>query len=169
MSRPPPVRNRMTSQETEARRETVAIQTLPLAREELEVSKHLVPRATIEVRTVTEERPELVDVPVARERVEITRVPVGREVEAAPAIREEGDLTIIPVVEEIIVVERRLRVKEEIHLRRVRSTERHRETVTVRAQTAVVTRIPLDDAPDEVAPETTIVGGESHHDAGEKT
>ena len=75
------------------------------------------------------------------ERFEIERVPVGRTVEAVPPARTEGDLTIMPVVEEIGVVERRLVLKEEIHIRRVRHTERHRETVTLRAQDAVVTPV----------------------------
>ena len=53
---------------------------------------------------------------------------------------EEGDTIILPVVEEVLVVERRLILKEEVRLRRVRTTRRHTETVTVREQVAVVTR-----------------------------
>ena len=63
-----------------------------------------------------------------------------------PAIRQEGDVTIVPVVEEIVVVERRLMLKEELHVRRVRSTHRHEETVTLRYQEAEVVRRPLDGA-----------------------
>ena len=55
-------------------------------------------------------------------------------------MREEGDTTIISVVEEIVVVERRLVLKEEVRLRRVRVTEQHRETVVLREQDAVITR-----------------------------
>jgi hypothetical protein len=39
-----------------------------------------------------------------------------------------------------LVVERRLMLKEEIHIKRVRTTERHQEKVTLRSQEAVVTR-----------------------------
>jgi stress response protein YsnF len=55
-------------------------------------------------------------------------------------VREEGDVTIMPVLEEIIVVERQLILKEEIHIRQLRTTERHRETVVLREQDAVITR-----------------------------
>jgi hypothetical protein len=40
----------------------------------------------------------------------------------------------------IVVVERRLILKEEVHIRRVQVTEHHRETVMVRQQDAVITR-----------------------------
>ncbi len=52
---------------------------------------------------------------------------IGRLVDAVPPVREEGDATLIPVVEEV-VVEGRLALKEEIHLRRVRTTQRHQKT-----------------------------------------
>lgn len=77
---------------------------------------------------------------LSHEEVEVERVPVDREVSAMPAIREEGDVTIVPVVEEILVVERRLRLKEELHIRKVRRTEEVEVPVTVRATRATVER-----------------------------
>jgi stress response protein YsnF len=61
-----------------------------------------------------------------------------------PSVREEGDTLIVPIVEEAVVVERRLVVKEEIHVRRIRRTENYEERVKVRKQEAVVTRSPMD-------------------------
>jgi stress response protein YsnF len=81
---------------------------------------------------------------LARERAEIDRVPVGRQVDAVPAVRQEGDVTIIPIVEERLVVERRLFLKEEVRIRRVRTREKHQESVTLRYQEAVVTRLPVE-------------------------
>jgi len=124
--------------------ETTDTVIIPLAAEQAEISKRTVPIARVVVRTATEQRDEVVEVSLASERVEITRVPVDRIVDSAPPIREQGDVTIIPVLEEIVVVERRLRVKEEIHMRRVRTTERHQETVTLRSQTAEIARTPAD-------------------------
>ena len=115
---------------------------VPLHAEEVIVSRQRVERDIVRVATVTRSREQLVDEQVAREDVEVTRVPVGRIVEAMPPVREEGDLTIMPVVEEVIVVERRLLLKEEVHIRRVRRTQQHRETVVLREQEAVVTRVP---------------------------
>jgi stress response protein YsnF len=74
--------------------------------------------------------------------VEVERVPIGRVIDAVPAVKDEGDLLVVPVVEETVVVERRLVLKEELHIRRVHTTERYRDTLKLRYQTAEVTRIP---------------------------
>lgn len=68
-------------------------------------------------------------------------MPIGRIVDAVPHIREEGDTTIMPVVEEILVVERRLILKEEVRIRRIHVSNHHREMVTLREQEAVITRV----------------------------
>lgn len=119
---------------------------LRLHAEDLHVSKEQVEIAAVDVSTRTKTREVLVSEELAREGVEVTTVPVGRRIDAMPAIRQEGDVTIVPVVEEIVVVERRLMLKEELHVRRVRSTHRHEETVTLRYQEAEVVRRPLDGA-----------------------
>ena len=113
--------------------------TMPLLAEALVVARRRTHR-TVRVTTVTHEHEQLVDEALTHERVEIERVPIGRTVEAVPPIREEGDMTIFPVVEEVVVVERRLVLEEEVRIRRLRSTERHQEVVTLRTQDAVITR-----------------------------
>jgi stress response protein YsnF len=100
----------------------------------------------VRVSTHTREREVLIDENLARERVEIETVPVGQKVDAMPEVRQEGDATIVPVVEEVLVVERQLMLKEEIHIKRVRSTERHQEKVALRHQEAVVTRYQPDSS-----------------------
>ena len=49
-------------------------------------------------------------------------------------------MTIVPVVEEVVVIERRLRLVEEVHIRQVQSSTTHVETVKLREQHVVVTR-----------------------------
>jgi stress response protein YsnF len=81
---------------------------------------------------------------VQREIVEVTRVPIDRMVETAPEIRTEGDVTILPVVEEVLVVEKRLVLKEEVHIRRRVTTETAEVPVTLRKQRVEVERIDPD-------------------------
>ncbi len=113
---------------------------LSLLSEELLIERHaeVTGRVRVQIRTV--ERDALVEEILGTERIEIERVPIGRVVDAAPPIREEGDTTVISVMEEVIVTERRLVLKEEIRLRRVRTTTSHRETHTVREQHAEIER-----------------------------
>ena len=116
---------------------------LPIHAETVAVSRRKIDRAVVRATRTTVSREAMVDEELASERIEVERVPIGRIVETAPPVREEGDTTIISVVEEVVVVERRLMLKEEVRLRRVRTTERHVETVVVREQKVAVTRTPL--------------------------
>jgi len=125
--------------------------TLQLASEELSVSKETIETGRVRVATRTREREALIDEDLARETVEIETVPIGLRIDAMPMARQEGDTTIIPIVEEILVVERRLFLKEEVRIRRVRTTERHKETVMLRYQEAVVTRHPGDTGETDTA------------------
>lgn len=135
----------MTASKTDPEADDVTEMIIPLLAEHISVGKRGIVQGTVrvDIRTRTEE--QIVDETLTQERVEVERVPVGRIVQAIPAIREEGDTTIISVVEEILVVERRLVLKEEIHLRRIRATERHQETVPLRRQEAEVTRTTTDE------------------------
>ena len=124
---------------------------IPLHEEDISVSKRQVVTGRVRVETVTHEHEQLVDAQLARERVEVERVAIGKPIDAIPAVRQDGDTTIIPVVEEVLVVERRLVLKEEIHIHRVRTTEQHQERVTLRRQEAVVTRLPSETTPGETS------------------
>ncbi len=121
---------------------------VPLHSEDLTVSRKTTERQVrVHVRTTTHDH--VVDEPVMREMVEIKRVAIDQPVDAVPPVRQEGDTTIIPVVKEVLVVERRLVLTEELHVIRARTTERHRETVTLREQQAVVERAGPGEAPSD--------------------
>jgi cysteine sulfinate desulfinase/cysteine desulfurase-like protein len=64
--------------------------------------------------------------------LDVQRVPIGQFVDRAPAPRQEGDVLIVPCIEEVVVVEKRLRVREELRIRIVREQRTHRQTVLVR-------------------------------------
>ena len=113
---------------------------VPLHAEEVSVTRRQVAGDTVRVATVTRQHEQLVNEVLTHERVEIERVPIGRVVDQVPPVREEGDTTIMSVVEEVVVLERRLILKEEVRIKRVRMTENHRETVMLREQDAVITR-----------------------------
>lgn len=121
--------------------------------EELEITRERIAGDTVRVRTVTSQHDRLVEEQLVHERIEIVRVPIGRVVETVPDVRQDGDVTILPVVEEEIVVQRRLILKEEVHLRRVSVAEMHRETIVLREQDAVITRIPARASIDGRSPE----------------
>jgi stress response protein YsnF len=115
--------------------------TLRLAAEELSVAKATTETGRVRVSTHTHEREVPVDENLVSETTEIETIPVGLRIHAVPEVRHEGDITIIPVVEEVLFLERRLMLKEEVRIRRVRTTERFQEKVTLRYQEAVISRV----------------------------
>ena len=117
---------------------------LRLLAEDAAVSRQVVETGRVRLAKVTRTRDHLVDELLGRTNVEVERIPIGRLIDAMPPVREDGDLTIVPIVEETLVVERRLMLKEEVHIRRVQTTERYQQTVKLRYQTAEVTRTPAN-------------------------
>ena len=114
---------------------------LELEAEELVVTTSPVTGATVQVSTVTRSVEHQIDEALAHEQVDVERVTIGRIVETVPEVREEDGVTIVPVVEEVIVVERRLILKEEVRIIRRRVEARHVQAVVLRRQEAVVTRL----------------------------
>jgi len=91
---------------------------IPLHAEEVSVGKRQVATGHVKVSTVTRTREELVEQLLQSERVEVERVPVGKVIAQMPEVRTEDDTMIIPVVEERVVVQRQLLLKEEVRVRR---------------------------------------------------
>ena len=117
---------------------------MSLATETVAVSKRT-RRTLVRASRSTSSRSQTVTADLNHEHVVVDRVVIGRIVDAVPPVRQDDDVTIIPVVEEEVVVTRRLILKEEVHLRRVRTTVPHVEVVTLRQQSVSVTRTPLED------------------------
>lgn len=122
---------------------------LPLIEETLTVTKREVVTGRVRVRTVTEAVEEQVRQELSGERIEVEHVPIDQLVElgaAPPQPRTEGDVTIVPVLEEILVIEKRLLIKEELRITRHRTSEMTDVSVALRKQRAVVERFTGADA-----------------------
>ncbi|WP_010219390.1 DUF2382 domain-containing protein [Sphingomonas sp. PAMC 26621] len=104
------------------------------------MSKRTVESSHVRVRTVVEEITNNLVAELAREDIEIERRVVEREVSVAPVPYHEGELLIIPIVEERAIVEKRLFVVEEVVVRRIARTEEVRVPTTLRKMRAVIER-----------------------------
>jgi uncharacterized protein (TIGR02271 family) len=114
--------------------------SVPVIEEELEVGKRRVEGDRVSVRTIPRERTEVVEQPLESMEVEVERIAIDREIDTAPEIRNDGDTMIIPIVEERLVVAKRLFLREEVHVRRRRVVTQFRQNVTLRSQEVVVER-----------------------------
>jgi hypothetical protein len=82
-------------------------------------------------RIPVDQRSVLVDEPLYFEDVEVERVPVNRIIDQPVETRHEGDTMIVPVVEEVVTIQKRLLLKEEVHIRRRRTEVREPRRVIV--------------------------------------
>jgi uncharacterized protein (TIGR02271 family) len=114
---------------------------VPVVEEVLETGTRAVKTGTVRVDKHVEKRIRRIEAPLIHEDVEVRRVAINRVVEAAPAVRKSGDTVIVPVVEEELIVTKRLVLKEEIHLIRHRSTDRFVKEVELNRERAEISRL----------------------------
>jgi len=116
--------------------------TVPVFEEQLSVGSRTVDTGGVRIHKTITEHPVTIDEPLAREEVVIKHVSVDRIVAAGetPATRYEGDTLVVPVLEEVLVTERRIRIKEELHITRVRREARHLDTVKLKSEQVSVER-----------------------------
>lgn len=105
---------------------------IPIVQEEAHVFKRAVTTDRVTVRTGAEEHQVVIRDELMRGHVNVTRHTIEREVAEAPPVRTEGDVTIVPVVEERLVVEKRLFLVEELHLTRENTLEAVEVPATLR-------------------------------------
>ncbi len=105
---------------------------LPMVAEEVRVTVRDVPRERLRVRRRVITEDHVVEMPVWREHITVDRVPRDEVVDRMPEPRQEGDVLVVPCVEEEVVVQKRLRVREELRIRVIREQRIHRQTVPVR-------------------------------------
>ena len=111
---------------------------IPVAREEASVARKVVEKGAVTVRKVVREKVELIDEPLLHDEIDVEHVVVNRVVDGPEPPREEGDVLIIPVYEEVLTVQRQWVLKEEVRLRRREVQSRHREEVVLREEEALV-------------------------------
>lgn len=121
---------------------------IPIVEERAHVFKRSGETERVSVRTIPVEEQVVVRDALRREHVEVTRVPIGREVAEAPAVRTEGDVTIVPVFEERLIVEKKLILVEELHLRRTTEIEQVELPTTLRRMRVEVERESLNQQED---------------------
>jgi uncharacterized protein (TIGR02271 family) len=115
---------------------------VPIVQEEVHIDTEQVETGRVRLTKTSHEREVVVEEPSVHEEVQIERVPVNRFVAEPVAVRHEGDTMIIPVMEEVAVVETRLRLKEEMRVTKRRITTTRGQPVRLRTEEVHVERVP---------------------------
>jgi len=114
---------------------------VPIVEERLIPQKRMVDLGELRVHKYVEETEEVVRQPITRDDLIVERVPVNQPLEAPVAPREDGDWLVIPIMEEVLVVQKRLMLVEEVRIRKRQVTEEQQVRETVRHE-----RVELEDA-----------------------
>jgi len=123
---------------------------IPVIEEHLDVSKRQVPTGTLRVNKTVHEHTEVVQMPLTKDRLDVRRVVLDRDVDGPQPVRYEGDTLIVPVFEEVVVVQKRLRLKEELHITRTTVVENYEENVTLKREEASLERVDKDGSVTEI-------------------
>lgn len=116
---------------------------VPVLVEELDVQKRKVETGRVRIVKTVHAREQVVDEPLLQEELDVQRVPIHRVADGPVPIRYEGDTMIVPLLEEVFVVEKRLMVKEELHITKHQKTVHRPERVIVRSEEVTVERLPV--------------------------
>ncbi|HEX8636580.1 MAG TPA: YsnF/AvaK domain-containing protein [Pyrinomonadaceae bacterium] len=118
-----------------------AATVIPVIEEQIVVDKYVVERGKVRVSKRVSEHEEIVDEPLFHEEVSVERVPVNRIIENAPAVRNEGDTLVIPIVEERIFVEKRLVLIEELRVKKQLVETHQPQKITLRKEQVEINRV----------------------------
>jgi len=114
---------------------------LPAIEERLDVSKRKIETGRIRINKTVEASESVIDEPLLQERYDVERVVVNRILTEPAEPRYEGDTLVLPVMEEVLVVEKRLVLREEVRVTRTRKEVRNPQTHTVRREQLHVDRL----------------------------
>ena len=114
--------------------------TIPVFEEVARVTTRAVTTADVRVHITVSERDETVEALLLRQDVTVERVAFGVQVEAPPPVRHEGDTIVVPVIEERMVVEKRLFLTEELRIRIGEARQPTAQAVRLRREHAEIVR-----------------------------
>ena len=120
---------------------------VPILAEDVVVGKRTVETGRVRIHKTVQEHEEIVDEPLTQETVEVERVPINRIIERPIPTRQEGDVTIISITKEVLVVEKRLMFTEEVRITRRRSEFHEPQHVTLHSEEIAIEHSEAVEAP----------------------
>lgn len=119
----------------------LAVSKIALVEERLNIDIQKVETGTVQIHKKVVSEQVTQEVPVVHEEVQVERVAINQYVDAAPNVRYQGDTTIISVVKEVLVVEKRLMLVEELHISKKQITSSATVTETLRKEEIEINRV----------------------------
>lgn len=114
---------------------------IPVHEERLVTNKRQVEYGELRIHKRVEQREEVITQALTRDDLIVERVQINRALDAPVSPRDEGDWLVIPIMEEVLVIQKRLMLKEEVRIRKQQITEEQQVREVVRRE-----HVDLEDA-----------------------
>lgn len=121
------------------------VNTIPVIEEHLLVEKRVVETGRLLVSKTVLEEEETVDVPLMSETFSVERVAINQYVDTPPTVRYDGETTVFPVLKEVVVMEKRLLLVEEVHVTKRQTTTNDPQRITLRREEVTVQRVESEE------------------------
>ena len=116
--------------------------TIKVLEEQLKVEKRELETGRVRITKKVIEHTEDIDIPLVGEEVSVERVLVNKYIEGLPPqVRYEGEKMIIPVVKEVLVVEKKLLLVEELWVTKHQVHNNETQQVSLKKEEVTVERV----------------------------
>ena len=107
-----------------------------IAPQQDEAEQHEIIPLAEEQAEATTTAEKLLETELWHEEVEIKHIEKNETLEEGyfPQVRQEGDVLVVPVIEEQVEIIRRHILKEEVHIHKLKKNEQFQQKVTLRSQ-----------------------------------
>jgi uncharacterized protein (TIGR02271 family) len=118
---------------------------LPVIEEHMVVTREVVETGKVIIQKRVTEEEASINIPLIQEGYQIERMPGQKELFAKyPSVRYEGEDMIIPVVREVVVVEKRYEVTEELRVVKTKTEVPYLQQITLLKENVEVKRTSND-------------------------
>ena len=112
--------------------------SLNVYEEQAQVDKKIVEKGKVRIVKKVATNDEKINVDLKSEEVEVERVTVNKYVDSTPDVRYEGNTTIIPVIKEVAVVEKKIVLVEEIRITKKINSSKEERTIPLKKEEIIV-------------------------------
>lgn len=111
--------------------------------EQVQVDKQVIETGVVHITKRVSEDRQIVNLPSSREEITVERIARNQYVETPPSVRYEGDTMIIPVLQEVIVTQKKILLVEEVYVTRHQVHEHQSQEVVLRKEAIIIERTPI--------------------------
>jgi len=115
--------------------------TLPVVEETVNLEKKTIETGKVKISKTVNVDTEIVNLLQVQDEVQIERIPINEFVQTPPSpLRYEGDTIIIPVLQEVMVTEKRILLIEEVRITKRKVESKESQEVVLRKEEIKVQR-----------------------------